>query len=123
MPALKIWLNVIWHGRLIKPLGIIWILIGAYDLISSQFLGNKLLKISDLLPNWAWQYQVIIMLFLLLIITIEGIYKKESSRAQGNWIDDYKNHHGKLPPLPDYLLGVVNYYTSGQPISTRIQPN
>ena len=42
-------------------------------------------------------------------------------RRPANWIDAYKNRHGKLPPVPDYLLPVVKNYSPGEPVSKQIQ--
>jgi hypothetical protein len=119
--ACKIWFTVINLAKLTKYLGIIWILIGIYDLITSQFIKEKVPKIVDILPDWGWQYWIIIALTLLLIITIEGLYRKDISKAKGNWIAQYKLLHGELPSIPEYILPVVIKYEKGKPISKEIE--
>ena len=39
-----------------------------------------------------------------------------------NWIESYKSKHGKKPPpLPNYMLPLVNLYIKGTPITEGIQ--
>ena len=121
MRVFKVWWIVIRQGKLLKYLGIIWVIVGAYDLISNQLIKEKSFKISDVLPDWDWKYWVIFALFLLLIITIEGIYRKENTIARGNWITYYELRNGKFPPIPDYLLSVVQRYGKGSPITKDIE--
>jgi hypothetical protein len=119
--AFKTWFIVIGLGKLTKYLGIIWILIGIYDIITDQFIKEKAPKIIDYFPDWEWQYWIIIALLLLLVITIEGIYRREIGKAEGNWIVQYQKRHGKLPSIPEYMLPVVINYEKGNPISRDIK--
>ena len=38
-----------------------------------------------------------------------------------SWIEDYEMKHKKLPELPDHLLGQVNKYSKGEPISLDVK--
>jgi hypothetical protein len=82
----KIWWSIFWRGKWRRGLLILWLVLGAYDLVSSQFLPDLLPPVRDFLPDWQWQYWVIITLALVLIIFLEGIYEREKESAKGNWI-------------------------------------
>ncbi len=71
-------------------------------------------------PIWSYIFWGLAIIMLIMFLRNSLLSRKK--KISDNWIDDCKNRHGKLPPLPDYLLGVVNYYTSGEPISKGIQP-
>ena len=37
------------------------------------------------------------------------------------WIEEYQTKYKKLPELPDHLLGQVNRYSTGEPISLDVK--
>jgi hypothetical protein len=119
----KIWWSIFWRGKWRRGLLILWLVLGAYDLLSSQFLSNKLPPVRDFLPEWQWQYWVIVALALVLIIFLEGIYEKEKESAKGNWILDHKLRTGKYPLVPEFLIRIVdpNTYKKGDPITKNIK--
>jgi len=54
---------------------------------------------------------------------LEGIYEKEKESVQENWILAHKLRTGKLPPVPDCLLPIIDFstYEKGDPITTNIK--
>jgi len=100
----------------------VFVIFGAYDLISSQILiEQNLPSINRLLPDWNWQFWVIIGLALLLFLALEGIYRIYKEKASHSWILNYELEHGKLPTIPDYLLAIVPTYKKGEPISQGLE--
>lgn len=100
-------------------------------LFNPIIVGNGILWIVGIaMQIGGWVNHTIALILLVIAFLWSIIYlvywlknrHKKPFESPINWIDDYKNRHRKLPPLPDYLLGVVNYYTSGEPISKGIQP-
>ena len=86
-------------------------------------LAERLFKVNYDVPQWLAWVLAGFGIFIAMLLTYHELRMQKVTLEQPiNWIDDYKNRHGKLPPLPDYLLGVVNYYTSGEPISKGVQP-
>jgi len=58
----------------------------------------------------------------LLDTIIEAISAKKTSKPV-NWIDTYESRHGKLPPMPDFLLPVAPpSYSPGEPVSKTMGP-
>ncbi|MBI4295578.1 MAG: hypothetical protein HY667_00525 [Chloroflexi bacterium] len=64
---------------------------------------------------------MIIGIAVLWIIALENIYRDYKQKASANWIEQHKMKTGKLPPISDYLLDVVQNYTKGLPINKSIK--
>ena len=118
---LRIWFSILWKYKAQKILLIIYSLGAAYSFIARELLpGMNLPTISKLMPNWGWYYWVILGLLILLIATVEGLYRKQRDRASDNWILDYFFREGKLPTLPKYMHPAFPNY-SGTPITKDLQ--
>ena len=73
-------------------------------------------------PIWLW---VVIMIVGLVIAQFLAFHELRGKQAKPpeNWIDAHKAKTGKLPPLPAYLLPVVEEesYSPGEPMSKNIK--
>lgn len=116
------WGSIIWRGWRKKVVIICYGSVLFYDFVGSQVIPQyNIPTLRDVLPNWDWQTWLIIGLALLLIITLEGVYRLQVIKASDNWITDYEIKNCKLPPIPDYLHPIVPTYKKGEPITRDIQ--
>jgi hypothetical protein len=69
------WKEVFW-GKAMKIGGSVWLLVGVWDLIKSEFLPEKYQSwtVVTLTPRLSWRTWVIVSLVLLLLILAEGAH-------------------------------------------------
>jgi hypothetical protein len=87
------------------------------------FAGIEVLLIfwqGFVIPIWVGIALAILGLFIAQFLAFHELRVKQAQPCE-NWIDAYKNRHGKLPPLPDYLLPVVENYSRGEPVSRTMR--
>ncbi len=74
------------------------------------------------IPNWVWFVIIIVGLVIASFLAFHELRRKQAP-PPANWIDAHKARHGEYPPLPDYLLQVVEggTYSRGEPVSKKIK--
>jgi hypothetical protein len=108
---LKFFKLVIWDGGVIrKTVDLLLIVLAVLALVFTD------------LKEWPyWLILIVILFFVLWLFTFNWAYKKWRKELSQNRIERHRVEHGELPPLPDYLLEVVDNYTAGQPIDKKIK--
>jgi hypothetical protein len=97
-----------WQGLVISLAGIIGIILNIW-------------KLPDV-PTWVWIVIIVIGLIIAQFLAYHELRKKQAKPPK-NWIEAYKAIHGEFPPIPNYLLPVVEEgsYSPGEPISKNIK--
>jgi len=92
------------------------LILDPFDLI------ERLLNVNYDIPQWAIWTLFTIGLMIAIILTYHELRMQKTALEKPiNWIDAHKRQHGKFPPVPDYLLPVVQNYSAGKPVSKEIQ--
>lgn len=85
-------------------------------------LAERLFKVNYDMPQWGAWVLASLGVFVTIVLTYHELrMQKVALERPTNWIDAYKNRHGRLPPVPDYLLPVVHNYSPGEHVSKEIQ--
>ena len=88
-------------------------------------IAEKLLGVSYDVPQWAIWLLFAAGWVVAILLTYHELRMQKVALEQTpkNWIDAHKAKTGKLPPLPEYLLPVVEgeSYLPGEPISKNIK--
>ncbi len=91
-------------------------LLDPFDLI------ERLFNVNYDVPQWAvWSLFAAGLMVAIVLAFHELRVQKVMLEKPINWIDAYESEHGELPPVPEYLLPVVQNYSHGESISKRIQ--
>ena len=81
---MRIWGHIIW-GEWRKWVIIVYVAVGLYDTIQTQLFPDANIPIiAHLLPQWPWWAWTLIGLVVLLIMILEGTYRKISKLERAN---------------------------------------
>ena len=84
--------------------------------------AERLLNVSYNVPQWLVWVLVTTGWAIAIVLTYHDLRMQKVALEQPtNWIDAHKNRHGKLPPIPDYLLPVVQNYSPGESVSRTMK--
>lgn len=114
--------DIIWHKWKGAVIAVITLLTTYSAIIENVFPDVGLPTMKDLLSGWDWWVWALIGLVVLCVVTFVSAYQQNRQlQSHDNWIVAHKARHGKLPPLPESLLPLVDNYTAGEPISKKIK--
>ena len=114
--------DIIWHKWKGGIVAVVTLLTVYSAIIENGFPDAGLPTMKDILPIWEWWVWILIALALLFVSAVaHANQQRRQLEHHDNWIIAHKAHFGKLPPVPDYLLPLVDNYTVGEPISKEIK--
>lgn|SRR4030042_4429059 len=95
-------------------------LLSVLAIVIALFIGGVMSYINNA-PNWS--YILWGLAFILLVISLIYYFRDRinASKNIDNWIITYEKSVKKLPPIPEYLLPVVQRYIKGNPITKDIE--
>ena len=71
------------------------------------------------LTVWIWISVIVVPLFIAQFLAYQQLWFKLEQPS--NWISAYERKHGKLPPIPSFVSGLVLNYSPGMIVSRNIQ--
>jgi hypothetical protein len=86
------------------------------------FTASVGIAVVALQQNLYYLWIAVAILFSISVFFFVRAYFIVKSETKLSWIEKYqKGNHGRLPPLPDFLIPIVNKYTKGEPISKNLE--
>jgi hypothetical protein len=85
--------------------------------------GSYILKIWPGFPisRWVWIGLPVLGLIVAQFLAYKKLWVKYDELKPRSWISTYEREHGKLPPIPGFMSGVVSNYSPGMLVSKNIQ--
>ena len=86
-------------------------------------VGGYILRIWPGFPisRWIWISLPVLGLIIAQFLAYKELWVKYDELRPNNWIETYKKHHRKLPPIPSFMSVLVLNYSPGMIVSRNIQ--
>ena len=73
------------------------------------------------LTVWIWIFVIVLPLFIAQFLAYKELWVKYDKLKQSNWINAYEREYRRLPPIPNFMSGLVLNYSPGMLVSKNMQ--